>query len=83
MISTTVLFKEKCYGCGKKVSLSLLTWSEQKDNIEDRRGRCSSCQTDYMKVKSEEPDLKVSFDDKDQEIIFEVMGVESLEELFA
>lgn len=78
MISNTVPFKEKCYGCGKKVSLSLLSWAEQKDAITERKPRCPSCWSKYTPPAVQELPEEI-----DLEPIFELMGVTSVEELFA
>lgn len=78
MISNTVSFKEKCYGCGKKVSLSLLFWAEQKDAITERNPRCPSCWSKYTPPAVQELPEEI-----DLEPILELMGVTSAEELFA
>lgn len=78
MISNTVSFKEKCYECDKKVSLSLLSWAEQKDAITERNPRCPSCWTKYTPPAAQELPEEI-----DLEPILELMGVTSVEELFA
>jgi hypothetical protein len=83
MISKTLPYKKACYDCGKKVSLSLLTWAEQKDPIGERKARCSPCWSNYVKTRPEEPISKGYLDENDLEGIFEIMNVNSIEELFA
>jgi DNA-directed RNA polymerase subunit RPC12/RpoP len=73
----TLPYKQKCCDCSRKVSLSLLTWSEQKDVIAERKPRCPSCWSKYTPPAVQEiPDVV------DLEPIFELMGVTSFEELF-
>lgn len=77
MAQKTLPYKRKCYDCGKRVSLSLLTWAEQKDPITKRKPRCPSCWSKYAPTPVRElPEVL------DLEPIFELMGVSSVEELF-
>jgi DNA-directed RNA polymerase subunit RPC12/RpoP len=75
MVQKTLPYKQKCYGCGKRVSLTLLTWAEQKDDI--RKARCPSCWSKYTPEPAREIPKVL-----DLEPIFELMGVTSVEELF-
>ena len=78
MTQNKVPYKEKCYDCSKRVSLSLLSLKEQKEAITERKPGCPSRWSKYTPPAVRELPKEI-----DLEPIFELMGVTSVEELFA